>query len=111
MLNTKKVFMTHNGCLNLNYDYKITQDGLKKSGYEIVNDHLTADMLIFAGCGVRKYWVDDAIIQLKSFLVNSKISEIVISGCLSNIDTDYMRKSLSAYSVDFLPFNDNKLSA
>ena len=34
----KKIFIKHNGCLNLSYDFNIAKSGLEKSGYEFVNN-------------------------------------------------------------------------
>ena len=64
----KKIFIKHNGCLNLSYDFNIAKSGLEKSGYEFVNNPNDADEIVFAGCGVRAAWVDDAIKQMNSFI-------------------------------------------
>lgn len=34
----KKIFIKHNGYLNLSYDFNIAKSGLEKAGYEFVTN-------------------------------------------------------------------------
>lgn len=103
-LRMKRLFIKHNGCLNLSYDFNIAKSGLEKAGYELVSDPDEADEIVFAGCGVRGAWVDDAINQMNSFIGVKQNQRVVVTGCISNIETDRIERSLNTNEVYFKSF-------
>jgi len=102
----KKIFIKHNGCLNLSYDFNIAKSGLKKAGYEIVNNPSDADEIVFAGCGVRAAWVDDAINQMNSFVEGKLNPKVVVTGCISKIETERIGKSVKSNNISFKSFQE-----
>lgn len=102
----KKIFIKHNGCLNLSYDFNITKSGLEKSGYNLVSNPKEADEIVFAGCGVRSAWVDDAIKQMNSFIEGKQNKRVIVTGCISKIETERIEKSLNTNAVTFKSFQD-----
>uniref|UniRef100_UPI00404A6814 radical SAM protein n=1 Tax=Gelidibacter sp. TaxID=2018083 RepID=UPI00404A6814 len=102
----KKIFIKHNGCLNLSYDFNIAKSGLEKAGYDFVNNPSEADEIVFAGCGVRAAWVDDAIKQMNSFIEGKHNQRVVVTGCISKIETDRIESSLNTNEVHFKSFQD-----
>ena len=102
----KKLFIKHNGCLNLSYDFNIAKSGLEKAGYALVTNPIDADEIVFAGCGVRAAWVDDAINQMNSFIEGDKNKSVVVTGCISNIETDRIKQSVKTNEISFKSFND-----
>lgn len=102
----KKIFIKHNGCLNLSYDFNIAKSGLEKAGYEFVSNPSEADEIVFAGCGVRAAWVDDAIKQMNSFIEGKHNQRVIVTGCISKIETDRIESSLNTNEVHFKSFHD-----
>jgi tRNA-2-methylthio-N6-dimethylallyladenosine synthase len=102
----KKIFIKHNGCLNLSYDFNIAKSGLEKAGYEFVTNPTDADEIVFAGCGVRAAWVDDAINQMNSFIEGKQNQKVVVTGCISKIETDRIASSLNSNEVTFKSFQE-----
>jgi tRNA A37 methylthiotransferase MiaB len=102
----KKIFIKHNGCLNLSYDFNIAKSGLEKAGYEFVTNPTDADEIVFAGCGVRAAWVDDAINQMNSFIEGKQNQKVVVTGCISKIETDRIASSLESNEVTFKSFQE-----
>lgn len=102
----KKIFIKHNGCLNLSYDFNVTKSGLIKAGHTIVENPYEADEIIFAGCGVRAAWVDNAISQMNKFSKEKLNSKVVVSGCISNIEKERIKNSLIANDVEFKSFQE-----
>jgi tRNA A37 methylthiotransferase MiaB len=102
----KKIFIKHNGCLNLSYDFNIAKSGLEKAGYEFVSNPSEADEIVFAGCGVRAAWVDDAIKQMNTFIEGKQNQKVVVTGCISKIETDRIESSLNTNEVHFKNFQD-----
>jgi tRNA-2-methylthio-N6-dimethylallyladenosine synthase len=102
----KKIFIKHNGCLNLSYDFNIAKSGLERAGYEFVTNPTEADEIVFAGCGVRAAWVDDAIKQMNSFIEGKQNQRVVVTGCISRIETDRIESSLNTNEVSFKSFQD-----
>ncbi len=102
----KKLFIKHNGCLNLSYDFNIAKSGLEKAGYEFVSNSSEADEIVFAGCGVRAAWVDDAIKQMNSFIEGKHNQRVIVTGCISKIETNRIESSLNTCNVHFKSFQD-----
>ena len=102
----KKIYIKHNGCLNLSYDFNITKSGLEKSGYEIVSNPNDAEEIVFAGCGVRAAWVDDAISQMNSFIEGKIAPKVTVTGCISKIETERIEKSVNSENVSFKSFQE-----
>ncbi len=71
---TKKIFMenvfvAHNGCLNLSYDFNLATSGLGKAEYTLVKRPADADTIVFAGCGVgRPGWTMPSIGLMRYWL-------------------------------------------
>lgn len=102
----KKIWIQHNGCLHLSYDFNIAKTALEKSGYEIVQDVHLADEIIFAGCGVRASWVDDAICKMNQGIDKMSHPKVTVTGCISNIETKRIQQSLNTTAVSFRSFQD-----
>jgi tRNA-2-methylthio-N6-dimethylallyladenosine synthase len=102
----KKLFIKHNGCLNLSYDFNIAKSGLEKAGYEFVSNPSEADEIVFAGCGVRAAWVDDAIMQMNSFIEGKHNQRVIVTGCISKIETGRIENSLNTNEVHFKSFQE-----
>ena len=102
----KKIFIKHNGCLNMSFDFNIAKSGLEKAGYNTVNNPTEADEIIFAGCGVRAAWVDDAISQINTYIDNRKNQKVVVTGCISKIETQRISDSLKTSNVSFKGFEE-----
>jgi tRNA-2-methylthio-N6-dimethylallyladenosine synthase len=102
----KKIFIKHNGCLNLSYDFNVVKSGLQEAGYDLVDNYQDADEIIFAGCGVRAAWVDDAIHQMNTFTGNHLDKKVTVTGCISNIETERIQQSLQSKDVSFKSFKE-----
>ena len=92
--------------MNLSYDFNITKSGLEKSGYEIVSNPNDAEEIVFAGCGVRAAWVDDAISQMNSFIEGKIAPKVTVTGCISKIETERIEKSVNSENVSFKSFQE-----
>lgn len=55
----KKIFIKHNGCLNLSYDFNIAKAVPEKAGYAIVTNSNEADEIVFAGCGIHSIFAPE----------------------------------------------------
>jgi tRNA A37 methylthiotransferase MiaB len=86
----KRIFIKHNGCLNLSYDFNIAKSGLEKAGYEFVSNPSEADEIVFAGCGVRAAWVDCD--RLEKVLLQSKLDKF--RKMTTNVSTEEQVKML-----------------
>ena len=102
----KKIFIKHNGCLNLSFDFNIAKSGLVAAGYEIVSNPKQADEIIFAGCGVRAAWVDDAISQMNIFIAGKTNPKVIVTGCISKIETERIEDSVKSSDVQFKSFKE-----
>jgi tRNA-2-methylthio-N6-dimethylallyladenosine synthase len=102
----KKIFIKHNGCLNMSFDFNIAKSGLEKAGYNTVNNPTEADEIIFAGCGVRAAWVDDAISQINTYIDSRENQKVVVTGCISKIETQRISDNLKTSNVSFKSFEE-----
>lgn len=102
----RKIFIKHNGCLNLSYDFNVAKLGLERAGYELVNSPQEAEEIVFAGCGVRSAWVDDAINQMNEFIEGKTKQRVTVTGCISNIETQRIKASVNSENVSFRSFQD-----
>ena len=102
----KNIFIKHNGCLNLSYDFNIAKSGLEKAGCKIVTNPNEADEIVFAGCGVRAAWVDDAIKQMNTFIEGKTNPKVVVTGCISKIETERIEKSVNSNEISFKSFQE-----
>lgn len=93
------IYIEHNGCLNLAIDFNIMLAALKQANHELKKDSKDADVIIFAGCGVRSEWVTNAIKRINSLDTNQK--EVVISGCIANIETERIKEMVNANHLSF----------
>lgn len=100
----KKIYIEHNGCLNFVMDYNILVYALQKEGAVFCKDSETADIIVFAGCGVRSAWVTNAIERINKFSITNKT--IIITGCIANIETDRIKQSIRSNDLQFLTFQD-----
>lgn len=102
----KKIYVTHNSCFNASYDLNIVKEGLKKKGYEIVDNCIIADEIIFSGCGSHKTWINDAINQIKEIVKEVKSKPIIITGCLALIAEDKVRNSIDYDKLIFQTYSN-----
>ena len=99
-----KFYIEHNGCLNLAIDFNVMMRALNEAHHEIVQDSKDADIIIYAGCGVRSEWVTNAIKRINSLDTNQK--EVVISGCIANIETERIKEMVHAHNLTFKTFQE-----
>ncbi len=99
-----KIYIEHNGCLNLALDYNVMLYALKQAQHELVQDSQNADVIIFAGCGVRSEWVSNAIRRINSLDIGHK--EVIITGCIANIETERIRKMVNTNHLSFNNIKD-----
>ena len=93
------IYIKHNGCLNLAIDFNTMLTALKKANHVLKTESKDADVIIFAGCGVRSEWVTNAIKRINSLDTNQK--EVVISGCIANIETERIKEMVNAHKLSF----------
>lgn len=90
----------------MSFDFNIAKSGLEKAGYTTVNNPIEADEIIFAGCGVRSAWVDDAISQINTYIDNRENQKVVVTGCISKIETQRISDNLKTSNVSFKSFEE-----
>ena len=108
----KKIHIVTLGCSKNVYDSELLLGGFKRNNFEITNEPLDADYVIVNTCGfldqAREESID-VILDLEKLRKTSKISLLVVAGCMSERFEDEMREEL--YYVDnFFGTNDtNKI--
>ena len=100
----KKIYIANNACLNSSYDFNIVKKALSSSNYIIVNDINEADTCIYAGCGVRNVWVDNAIDEINKATLENKELNIIATGCFSFIEPHKIRKNVHAKNIKLMSF-------
>lgn len=99
-----KFYIEHNGCLNLAIDFNVMMRALNKAHHEIVHESKDADIIIYAGCGVRSEWVTNAIKRINSLDISQ--SEVIISGCIANIEIDRIKEMVNTNNLSFKSFKE-----
>lgn len=101
----KKIYFSHNVCLNSEYDFNIIKEILKKD-YIIVDDIKKADTCIYAGCGSRGVWVDDAINEINKIIEKNRNINIITTGCFIAIEPKKIKKFIKTNKLKMLNFNE-----
>ena len=99
-----KFYIEHTGCLNLAIDFNVMMRALNKAHHEIVQNSKDADIIIYAGCGVRSEWVTNAIKRINSLDIGQ--SEVIISGCIANIEIDRIKELVNTNNLSFRSFKE-----
>lgn len=99
----KKVYLAHNSCMNAAYDLNVLQGGLSEADFEVVDQPEAADEIIFSGCSVRAYWVEDAINQIAEVQGRAPHAKITVTGCLANTSAPLVASRLKQMPVTFRP--------
>lgn len=102
----KKVYLSHNVCLNSSYDFNLVKSALKSSNYVLVNNVIDADTYIYAGCGVRGIWVKNAIEEINKALEKNPKLDVIATGCFSSIEPERIKLEVQAKNIQLLSFND-----
>ncbi|MHB8390054.1 MAG: radical SAM protein [Acidobacteriaceae bacterium] len=105
-MHKKKLFLAHNTCINAAYDLNVLQAGLVQADFEIVDRPELADEIIFSGCSVREYWVNDAISQIAEAQSRAPQAKLTITGCLANTSAQAVASRLPAQAMTFRPMKD-----
>lgn len=98
----KKIFLSHNTCLNASYDLNVLNAGFVKAGHVIVNTPEEADEIIFSGCSVREIWVKDAVSQIDAMHLRAPSAKITVTGCVANASADSVSSMTNTKELSFL---------
>lgn len=96
----RRVFITHNACLNAAYDVNVVSEGLKRSGVIVVAKPEEADEILFSGCSVRDRWVQDAALQIRDVLQRAPgDTRVIVTGCAAATAAERLRELLGPLST------------
>ncbi len=96
----RRVFITHNACLNAAYDVNIVTEGLKRTGVIVVARPEDADDIVFSGCSVRDHWVQDAAQQIREILQRAPgDARVVVTGCVAATAAERLRELVGPLSA------------
>lgn len=96
----RRVFITHNACLNAAYDVNLVGEGLKRSGVVVVAKPEDADEIVFSGCSVRDRWVQDAAQQIRNVIERAPLeARVVVTGCVAATAAERLRELLGPLSA------------
>src|SRR5512147_3131693 len=104
---TKCVYLENYGCPSNKFDLNLMSTSLQDSGYRIVEDVQSADILIINTCGVKKP-TEDRILHRLAFLRTLE-KPIVVAGCLPKIDIAAIEKAVPNYLALLDPHSVNKI--
>lgn len=102
----KKVYLAHNVCLNSSYDFNIVKNALSTNDFIIVDDISEADTCIYAGCGVRGVWVDNAIDEINTAVLKNKELKIIATGCFSAIEPKKIKEDVLTQNIQLMSFDN-----
>lgn len=102
----KKVYLAHNVCLNSSYDFNIVKNALNSSDYILVNDVKDADTYIFAGCGVRGIWVQNAIAEINKAVGQNPKLDVIATGCFAAVEPKRIKHEVQANNIQLVSFSD-----
>ncbi len=97
----KRIFLAHNACLNSSYDLNLLEVGLRRGGFEIVQQPELADEIVFSGCSVRDVWVDDAVSQINEIHRRAPGARITVTGCIANVSADTVATGATSRELHF----------
>lgn len=97
----KKLYMSHNSCMNASYDFNVLKEGMRRKGYVLTDKPEEADEIIFSGCGAHRTWVDDAIGQINALTDRAPSAKVTVTGCVAGIDAQRVKSSVNSAEVDF----------
>ncbi len=97
----KKIFLSHNACLNASYDLNVLTAGFTQAGYVIVDRPEEADEIIFSGCSVREIWVKDAVNQIDEMHRRAPSAKITVTGCVANASADSVSSMSTTKELSF----------
>ncbi|WP_081769026.1 radical SAM protein [Herbaspirillum sp. RV1423] len=98
----RKIFLSHNACLNASYDLNVLKAGFIKADHIIVSTPEEADEIIFSGCSVRDIWVTDAVNQIDAMHLRAPSAKITVTGCVANASADSVSSMSLAKELNFL---------
>ncbi len=104
--NETKIYVAHNGCLNIGYDVNILIEALRGKGYQITSDADKSTEIIFAGCGSRSIWVNEAIGMIKKLTKNNFNKKIIFTGCAPQIEKEKILNELKHYNILLINLNE-----
>lgn len=86
----KKVYIRSNGCIDNLLDGKSFRNYFEKNGWEIVKEPAEADIILVNTCAAVKKYEDVSIADIDE-LKKYKNAQLVVTGCLPNINEERMR--------------------
>jgi tRNA A37 methylthiotransferase MiaB len=60
---------------------------------------------MYSGCGVRSVWVDNALKEINTNIINKNIN-VIATGCFSSIEPEKIKKSINSKKVKVLTFSE-----
>jgi len=102
----KKVYLAHNICLNSSYDFNIVKKALDSKDFILVDSIKKADTYIYAGCGVRGVWVDNAIEEINQAILLNPTLEIIATGCFANIEPIKLQQNIKVKNLEIMSFSN-----
>jgi len=102
----QKIYLGHNVCLNSSYDFNLIKNALGSSNYIIVNKFEDADIFIYAGCGVRGVWIDNAINEINQVLIKNRKLKVVITGCFAAIEPEKIKDNIKTNNYQIMSYDD-----
>ena len=107
-MSRKRVYLENYGCPANRFDLEVMAASLQKSGHSIVEDLKSADVLVINTCAVKKP-TQDKIIHRLCFLRNlGKL--IVVTGCLTKVDSEAIEKAVPDYLALLDPSSANRIA-
>lgn len=102
----KKVYFAHNVCLNSSYDFNIVKNALNSNNYMLVNSLIDADTYIYAGCGVRGIWVQNAIAEINKVLEQNPKLNVIATGCFAVVEPLKIKNEVQTNNIQLVSFID-----
>lgn len=102
----KKVYLSHNVCLNSSYDFNIVKNALNSSDYVLVDSVIDADTYIYAGCGVRGIWVQNAIAEINKAVEKNPKLDVIATGCFAAVEPKRIKYEIQAKNIQLASFSD-----
>lgn len=96
----KRAFVHTVSCLARQLDAIAIKNFLSENGWQVVDDHKKADLVLIGTCGVTKKREDSSIDAILRYKKNKSDSEVVVFGCLPAINHDRIRSVFDGEIID-----------
>src|SRR5215813_4642043 len=92
---TKKLYIETVGCQMNVLDSELVVGSLRRQGYELVHEAMTADVILFNTCSVRQHAEDkiySALGRLRNHMQRHPSKVLGVLGCMAQKDQDSIRR-------------------